>query len=307
MAGYSSSSSFNDPISDVKSFICRIKDLESAANYNKEEIYDEIMQTINDIREGDVQSFRFLMRTNQEVMGCTTSKRVWGIPDIQYISEGFIQASQYIWQKSIDQIEFSLIKNATPEQILNFVHKAKGIYCTNKLLFIVGHAIDLLPILGIKIPKIGEENSYAYQYTIGEQNDYIGQEFTKMIIMQIIRYCFILHNSRLKSQLRTTLNEMGIDDQYSNHLFVGKVTVGRQLLRKIKAIKGSSLIQEKIQQFLYETNIQFFARITGKMIDDSYMFRYRLAEAIEHLKTALLSIKDELVSQESAGSSGNSV
>lgn len=43
------------------------------------------------------------------------------------------------------------------------------------------------------------------------------------------------------------------------------------------------------------------------MIDDSYMFRYRLAEAIEHLKTALLSIKDELVSQESAGSSGNSV
>jgi hypothetical protein len=164
----------------------------------------------------------------------------------------------------------------------------------DKLLFIVGHAIDSLPILGIKIPQytISEQNSY----TISEQNDYIGQEFTKMIIMQIIRYCFILYNSRLKSQLRTTLNEMGIDDQYSNHLFVGKVTVGRQLLRKIKAIKGSSLIQEKIQHFLHETNIQFFSGITGKMIDDSYMFRYRLAEPIEHLKTTLLSIKDELVS-----------
>lgn len=99
MTGYSSSSSSNDPISDVKSFICRIKDLESAANYNKEEIYDEIMQTINDIREGDVQSMRTNFTISQEVMGCTTSKRVWGIPDIQYISEGFIQASHFVRNK----------------------------------------------------------------------------------------------------------------------------------------------------------------------------------------------------------------
>lgn len=171
------------------------------------------------------------------------------------------------------------------------------------------YTIDLLPILGIKIP----------QYTISEQNDYIGQEFTKMVIMQIIRYCFILHNSHLKSQLRTTLNEIGLDDLYNNHLFVGKVTVGIQLLRKIKAIKGSLLIQDKILQFLHETNIQFFTRITGKITDDffarvtgmktddSYLFPYhRLAKPIEDLNTALLSRKDE-PGQESAGSSGNSV